>query len=61
MLTFSLSETQMESLPYIKNILVHVELNTPNPSSGMNEIIDIPYGAFLDLKLLTAFKLNTSL
>lgn len=61
MLTFSLSESQIETLPYIENILVRVELNTPNPSSGMNEMIDIPYGAFLNLKLLTAFKLNTSL
>ena len=60
-LTFSLSETQMESLPYIENILVRVELNTPNPSSELNEMIDIPFGAFLDLKLLTAFKLKTSL
>ena len=60
-LTFSLSETQMESLPYIENILVRVELNTPNPSSELNEMIDIPFGAFLDLKLHTAFKLKTSL
>ena len=61
MLTFSLSESEIETLPYIENILVRVELNTPNPSIGMNDMIDIPYGAFLDLKLLTAFKLNTSL
>ena len=61
MLTFSLSESEIETLPYIENILVRVELNTPNPSTGMNDMIDIPYGAFLDLKLLTAFKLNTSL
>jgi hypothetical protein len=45
-------------LDLIKKIAVQVKLDTPNPQSGFNEIMNIPAGAFMSVKMKARFKLR---
>ena len=58
---FSLSSNELDALGNTKKIIVRINLNTPDPASGDNTMIDIPFGAFLDLQLSTLFKLKTAI
>jgi hypothetical protein len=56
--SFVLTEAMILDLDLIKKVAVQVELNTPNPSSGLNEMMSIPAGAFMAVKLKARFKLR---
>jgi len=56
--SFVLTEAMILDLDLIKKVAVQVELNTPNPSSGLNEMMNIPAGAFMAVKLKVRFKLR---
>jgi hypothetical protein len=59
--SFILTEAMILDLDLIKKVAVQVELNTPNPSSGLNEMMSIPAGAFMAVKLKARFKLRAVL
>jgi hypothetical protein len=59
--SFVLTEAMILDLDLIKKVAVQVELNTPNPSSGFNEMMSIPAGAFMAVKLKARFKLRAVL
>ena len=58
-LDFVLSEDIVKNLDNIKKIVVQAKFDTPSPSSGINEVQSIPFGAFLAVKL--RLKLNTEI
>ncbi len=59
--SFVLTEAMILDLDLIKKVAVQVELNTPNPTSGLNEMMSIPAGAFMAVKLKARFKLRAVL
>ena len=58
-LDFVLSEDIVKNLDKIKKIVVQAKFDTPSPSSGINELQSIPFGAFLAVKL--RLKLNAEI
>ena len=49
----------VKNLDKIKKIVVQAKFDTPSPSSGINEVQSIPFGAFLAVKL--RLKLNAEI
>lgn len=58
---FELNSNQIASLQNAYSIIAKIELNTPDPTSGTNTMVDIPFGAFIDLQLNTQFTLRNKL
>jgi hypothetical protein len=56
--SFALTSAMILDLDLIKKIAVQVKLDTPNPQSGFNEMMNIPAGAFMSVKLKARFKLR---
>ena len=56
--SFVLTSAMIFDLDLIKKIAVQVKLDTPNPQSGFNEIMNIPAGAFMSVKMKARFKLR---
>ena len=59
LLEFVLTEDIVKNLDKIKKIVVQAKFDTPSPSSGINEVQSIPFGAFLAVKL--RLKLNAEI
>lgn len=59
LLEFVLTEDIVKNLDNIKKIIVQAKFDTPSPSSGINEVQSIPFGAFLAVKL--RLKLNAEI
>ncbi len=59
LLDFVLTEDIVKNLDNIKKIIVQAKFDTPSPSSGINEVQSIPFGAFLAVKL--RLKLNAEI
>ena len=59
-LEFVFPESLINSLDLIKKLKVEVQLNTPNPINGVNQTVAIPYGAFIGVKIKTAFQTKVS-
>lgn len=59
-LEFVFPESLINSLDQIKKLKVEVQLNTPNPINGVNQTVAIPYGAFVGVKIKTAFQTKVS-
>ena len=59
LLEFILTEDIVKNLDKIKKIIVQAKFDTPSPTSGINEVQSIPFGAFLAVKL--RLKLNAEI
>jgi hypothetical protein len=59
-LEFVFPESLINSLDLIKKLKVEVQLNTPDPINGVNQTVAIPYGAFVGVKIKTAFQTKVS-
>ena len=59
LLEFVLTEDIVKNLDKIKKVIVQAKFDTPSPSSGINEVQSIPFGAFLAVKL--RLKLNAEI
>jgi hypothetical protein len=59
-LEFVFPESLINSLDLIKKLKVEVQLNTPDPINGVNQTVAIPYGAFIGVKIKTAFQTKVS-
>jgi hypothetical protein len=58
--SFVLTSAMILDLDLIKKIAVQVKLDTPNPQTGLNEMMNIPAGAFMSVKLKARFKLRAA-
>lgn len=56
---FDLSESTLGKIDIIRKAVVKVVLNTPGPGSSNSEFVMIPEGAYMAVKLGTAFQLET--
>lgn len=59
-LNFPLSTATLAKIREVKNVVVRLVLNTPDISSS-SQVVTIPEGAFLGLKLGSSFKLATKI
>lgn len=55
-LEFVFPEALIADLELIKKLKVEVKLDTPNPNNNANHAVVIPFGAFIGIKLKTAFQ-----
>lgn len=55
-LDFVFPEELINELEMIKKLKVEVRLDSPNPINGLNQSVAIPYGAFIGIKVKTAFQ-----
>ena len=55
-LEFVFSEALIADLELIKKLKVEVKLDTPDPINTINHSVAIPFGAFIGIKLKTAFQ-----
>jgi hypothetical protein len=55
-LEFVFPEALIADLELIKKLKVEVKLDTPNPINTINHSVAIPFGAFIGIKLKTAFQ-----
>ncbi|MBI1838571.1 MAG: hypothetical protein HYR91_15005 [Flavobacteriia bacterium] len=60
-ITLDINENIIHSLNQVQKLVIRVILNTPNPSTNQNEMIMIPEGAFIGVKIKTAFKLKAKI
>lgn len=58
---FTLNSNELDALGNTRKIIAQITLNTPDPVSGNSTMVDIPFGAFMDLQLSALFKLKTAL
>ena len=58
-LEFIFTDALINDLELIKKLKVEVRLDTPNPINGINYNVAIPFGAFIGIKLKTAFQTKT--
>lgn len=58
---FDLSEDLLGQMDQIKKAVVRVALDTPDPTSGNSNFVLIPEGAFMAIRLGTAFQLENRL
>lgn len=54
-LAFVLTEDMVTDINQVKYILVRSQFDSTNPTTGLNEQMTIPYGAFLSVRLQTRF------
>lgn len=55
-LRFVLSEDAVNSIDNVKSLVLETKFNSTNPLTGLSEQQNIPFGAFLAVKLKTKFK-----
>lgn len=60
-LHFVLSEAAINDLDKIRKVCVRVKLDSPDPGTGSNQVVSIPAGAFLAVKLKAMFRLKVAL
>ncbi len=53
---FSLSDAVIANVNDVQRVIVRAEMNSPDPSTGVNQQILIPENAFIELKLRSEFK-----
>lgn len=58
---FILTDEMLSDLNTIKKVAVESTFNTPDPSTSLNQQVNIPVGAFITVKLKTKFNLKTVL
>lgn len=53
---FSLSEEAISNINDVQKVVVRAEMNSPDPTTGVNQQILIPENAFIEVKLRSEFK-----
>ncbi len=53
---FSLSDDVISNINDVQKVVVRAEMNSPDPSTGVNQQILIPENAFIEVKLRSEFK-----
>ncbi len=53
---FSLSDDVIANVNDVQKVIVRAEMNSPDPTTGLNQQILIPENAFIELKLRSEFK-----